>query len=146
MANQPLTQDQIKNFNKALEDRITEATQDQSKWKNLLPDLMDADVFVVAQISERADANGNKLLNILSMTNKEGQMVIPFFTSPNKMSVLATKDNKTFNCMKMKAIKLFQSIKGKPAVMNPGTHNCTKFFTPFEMNVLVMENMDKMPK
>ena len=142
MANQ-LTQEEIKNFNKALEDRISAAVKDQSKWKDVLPDLMDADVFVVAQMSDRTDANGNKMLNILSMKNAEGQQCIPFFTSPNKMSVLASPDRKSFNCMKMKTAKLFQAVKGKQAFLNPGTNDCCKMFTPFEMNLLVMENASK---
>lgn len=142
MANQPLTNEEIKNFNKALEERITDAIQDNTKWKSLLPDLMNAEIFVVAQVSDRVDANGNKLLNILSMNNKEGQQVIPFFTSPNRMAVLATPDRKTFNCMKMKTVKLFQAIKGKGAILNPGHANCCRMFSPFEMNVLVMENKD----
>ncbi|MBQ8170866.1 MAG: SseB family protein [Oscillospiraceae bacterium] len=139
MANQ-LTPDEIKNINKALEDRIIAAVEDNSKWKSVLPDLMNAEVFVVAQVSDKTDANGKKLLNILSMKNKEGQMCIPFFTSPNKMAVLATPERKSFNCMKMKTIRLFEAVKGKAAMLNPGSHNCTKLFTPFEMNLLVMEN------
>ncbi len=142
MANQ-LTQEEIKHFNKALEERIIAAVEDKNKWKDVLPDLMDAEVFVVAQMSDRVDANGNKMLNILSMKNNEGQMCIPFFTSPNKMSVLATPDRKSFNCMKMRTTKLFQAVKGKSAFLNPGTHNCSRLFTPFEMNLLVMENADK---
>ncbi len=142
MANQ-LTQDEIKNFNKALEERITAAVEDKNKWKEVLPDLMNAEVFVVAQVSDRVDANGNKLLNILSMKNNEGQMCIPFFTSPNKMSVLASPDRKSFNCMKMRTSKLFQAVKGKSAFLNPGTPNCSRMFNPFEMNLLVMENAEK---
>ncbi|MBP1544792.1 MAG: SseB family protein [Oscillospiraceae bacterium] len=142
MGNQPLSNEEIKNFNKALEERITDAVQDNTKWKSLLPDLMNAEVFIVAHASDREDENGNKLLNILSMTNKQGQQVIPFFTSPNRMAVLAKPDRNTFNCMKMKTIRLFQAIKGKGAVLNPGHANCFKLFTPFEMNLLVMENKD----
>ncbi len=142
MANQ-LTQDEIKNFNKALEERIAAAVKDQNKWKDVLPDLMNAEVFVVAQMSDRTDSNGNKLLNILSMKNAEGQQCIPFFTSPSKMSVLASPDRKSFNCMKMKVSKLFQAVKGKAAFLNPGSNDCSKLFNPFEMNLLVMENADK---
>ena len=146
MANQ-LTPEQMKVINKALEERILEANQDKtkSKWKNILPDLMGADVFVVAQMAENTDENGAKQLNILMMTNKQGQQVIPFFTSPNKMSVLANPQRKTFNCMKINTIRLFQAIKGKTAVLNPGSPYA-KLFTPFEMNLLVMENLDKLPK
>lgn len=145
MANQQLTPEQMKVFNKALEDRITEANQDKTKtkWKSVLPDLMAADVFAVAAMGNQTDANGRRLLNVMMMTNKEGQQIIPFFTSPNRMSVLATPEHKTFNCMKVNTTRLFDAIKGKPAVLNPGSP-CSRVFTPFEMNLLVMENKDKL--
>lgn len=145
MANQQLTPEQMKVFNKALEDRITEANQDQTKtkWKTVLPDLMAADVFAVAALGDNTDANGNRLLNVMMMTDKEGHQVIPFFTSPNRMAVLANKDHKTFNCMKLNTTRLFNAIKGRTAVLNPGSP-CGRVFTPFEMNLLVMENKDKL--
>ena len=94
-----MSPDQMKAFNKVLEERITEANQDKTKtkWKTVLPDLMAADVFAVAALGNQTDANGNRLLNVMMMTNKEGQQVIPFFTSPNRMAVLATPEHKTFN-------------------------------------------------
>ncbi len=145
MANQ-LTPEEMKNFNKGLETKITAAIGDNNKWKEVLPELMLSEVFVVAQAAEQTDANGNKMLNILSMKNKDGQMAIPFFTSPQRMSVLATKERKTFSCMKMRTINLFQAVKGKTALLNPGSPDCARMFTPFEMNLLVMENLDKLPK
>ena len=145
MANQQLTPEQMKVFNKALEERITEANEDKTKtkWKKVLPDLMAADVFAVAALGDKTDANGNRLLNVMMMTNKDGQQAIPFFTSPNRMSVLATPDHKTFNCMKINTTRLFNAIKGKTAVLNPGS-TCSRVFTPFEMNLLVMENKDQL--
>ena len=147
MANQPLTPEEMKTFNAALEQRILEANQDKTKtkWTKLLPDLMAADVFVVAQVSDRTDAEGGKLLNILMMADKEGHQIIPFFTSPNRMSVLVTPERKTFNVMKLNTVKLFQSIKGKPCVLNPRSP-LARVFTPFETNILAMENMDKAAK
>ncbi len=144
MANQ-LTPDEIKNFNKRLEEKITSAIGDSNKWKEVLPELMLSEVFVIAQMTDHPDGSGNKMLNLLSMKNKEGQTAIPFFTSPAKMSVLASKEKNSFNCIKMHTVKLFQAIKGKSALLNPGTPNCSKLFTPFEMNLLVMENKDKLP-
>lgn len=146
MANQQISPEQMKVFNKALEERITEANQDKSntKWKSVLPDLMTADVFAVAALGDKTDANGNRLLNVMMITNKEGQQVIPFFTSPNRMSVLATPEHKTFNCMKINTVRLFEAIKGRTAVLNPGSP-CGRVFTPFEMNLLVIENKDRIP-
>ncbi len=146
MANQqPLTQEQLKDFNKVLEERIIEANKDKAKWKKVLPDLMAAEVFVVAQVSEQTNAKGEKLLNILTLTDKTGHQTVPFFTSPNRMAVLANENRKTFNVMKLNTVRLFQSVKGKSAVLNPNSP-AAKMFTPFEMNVLVMENIDKLPK
>ncbi len=140
--NMALTPEQIKNFNKALEERLVEANADQAKWKDVLPDLMVADIFVVASVKPELDANGNKQLNILSMTDSKGNQAIPFFTSPARMSYLVSPEKKSINCMKMKTVRFFQAIKGKAAVLNPNS-NCGKVFNPFEMNVLVMENKDK---
>lgn len=148
MANQtPPTPEELNVINKALEERILDANKDEtkSKWNKLLPDLMASDVFVVAQMSDKADANGAKMLNILMMTDDKGHSVIPFFTSPKRMNVLVTPERKTFNVMKMNAVKLFQSIKGKTAVLNPSSPYA-RLFTPFEMNILVMENYDKVAK
>ena len=146
MANQQMSPDQMKAFNKVLEERITEANQDKTKtkWKTVLPDLMAADVFAVAALGNQTDANGNRLLNVMMMTNKEGQQVIPFFTSPNRMAVLATPEHKTFNCMKVNTVRLFEAIKGRTAVLNPGSP-CGRVFTPFVMYLLGMENKDKIP-
>ena len=141
-----LTPEEMKTYNQALEGRISAAVEDNSKWKDVLPDLMMADVFVVTQVSEQTDANGNRMMGILSMTNKDGQRAVPFFTSPETMSALAGPEKRTFNCMKMNTVKLFQAIKGKTALLNPGTPSCARMFTPFEMNLLVMENIDKLPK
>lgn len=141
----PLTPEQMKVFNKALEERIAEANKDQSKWKTVLPDLMAAEVFVVAQMSDKTDANGSPMLNLLMLSDNKGHQVIPFFTSPARMSILATPNHRTFNCMKMNTVKFFQTIKGKTAVLNPRSE-VGRLFTPFEMNLLVMENLDKLPK
>ena len=145
MANEQLTPDQMKAFNKALEERITEAIQDKTKtkWKAVLKDLMAADVFAVASMGNQTDANGNRLMNVMMMTNKEGQQVIPFFTSPARMAVLVNAERKTLNCMKINTTRLFNAIKGKTAILNPGS-NCGRVFTPFEMNLLVMENKDQL--
>ena len=48
------------------------------------------------------------------------------------------------NCMKVNTVRLFEAIKGRTAVLNPGSP-CGRVFTPFEMNLLVMENKDKIP-
>lgn len=146
MANeQPLTQEQLKDFNKVLEERIIEANKDKAKWKKVLPDLMAADVFVVAQVADQTNDNGERLLNILTLTDKTGHQTVPFFTSPNRMAVLANENRKTFNVMKINTVRLFKSVKGKSAVLNLNSP-AAKMFNPFEMNVLVMENIDKMPK
>ena len=144
MANAPLTPEEMKTFNSALEKRILEANQDSSKtkWKTLMPDLMAAEVFVIANVTDKTDSSGNKLLNILTMADKDGHQVIPFFSSPARMTVLVTPERKTFNVMKLSTAKLFESIKGKTAILNPRS-NMAKVFTPFEMNILAMEHKSK---
>ncbi len=138
-----VTPEQLQVINKALEERIVEANKDKTKWKNVLPDLMAADVFVVARLADAGEAApGKKRLDIMMIMDKNGHSVVPFFTSPAKMSVLVTPEKKTFDCMKLNTIKLFQTIKGKTAVLNPNSA-AAKLFTPFDMNVLVMEHLNK---
>ncbi len=138
-----VTPEQLQVINKALEERIVEANKDKTKWKNVLPDLMAADVFVVARLVDAGDAApGKKRLDIMMIMDKNGHSVVPFFTSPAKMSVLVTPEKKTFDCMKLNTVKLFQAIKGKTAVLNPNS-TAAKLFTPFDMNVLVMEHLNK---
>ena len=146
MANAPLTPEQLNSLNKELEQRILEANKDTTKtlWNKVLPDLMKADIFTVAEMSDRVDANGNKMLNIMMMTDKAGHKVIPLFTSPQRMQVLATPERKTFNVMKLNTVRFFESVKGKTTVLNPGSP-LARLFNPFEMNLLAMENKDKIP-
>ena len=82
---------------------------------------MSADVFVVAQLSDRTNDKGERLMNILTLTDKAGHQTVPFFTSPARLSVLANENRKTFNVMKLNTVKLFQSVKGKSAVLNPNS-------------------------
>ena len=147
MANAPITPEMLNEMNKGLEQRILEANQDKTKtlWNKVLPDLMMADIFAVANVSDKNDASGNKLLNILMITDQQGHSVVPFFTSPARMKVLVTNDKKTFNVMKINTVRFFQSVKGKVCVLNPNSP-MARLFNPFEMNILVMENLDKLPK
>lgn len=147
MANAPITPEMLNEMNKGLEQRILEANQDKTKtlWNKVLPDLMQADIFAIANVSDKVDANGNQMLNILMITDREGHRVVPFFTSPARMKVLVTNERKTFNVMKINTVRFFQSVKGKVCVLNPNSP-MARLFNPFEMNILVMENLDKIPK
>lgn len=135
----------LKELNKELEERILEANKDTSKvkWNKLLPDLMAADVLMVGQFSDKTDENGNKQLNILMM-QKDGHVVVPFFTSPERISVMANPTNTQFDVMKINAARFFKSMQGKPCVLNP-LSDCARVFTPFEMKILAAENIDKAP-
>lgn len=135
----------LKDLNKDLEERILEANKDKTKvkWNKLLPDLMTADILMVGQFSDKADANGNQQLNILMM-QKDGHVIVPFFTNPSRVGVLANPQNNQFDIMKVNVVRFFQSIAGKPCVMNPMSEYA-KVFTPFEMKVLAAENEDKVP-
>ncbi|MDE6726781.1 MAG: SseB family protein, partial [Oscillospiraceae bacterium] len=135
----------LKDFNKELEERILEANKDATKvkWNKLLPDLMAADVLMVGQFNEKTDAAGNRQLNILMM-QKDGHIIVPFFTSPERISVMANADNGEFDVMKVNTVRFFQSIAGKPCVLDP-LSDLTRVFTPFEMKILAAENIDKAP-
>lgn len=133
----------LKDLNKELEERILAANQDNTKvkWNKLLPDLMTAEVLIVGQFAEGVQTD--KTLNILMM-QKDGHTVIPFFTSPERMSVLVKPNNNSFEVMKVNTVRFFQSIKGKPCVLDPMSPYA-RVFNPFEMKVLAAENLDRVP-
>lgn len=135
----------LKDLNKELEERILEANKDTTKvkWNKLLPDLMGADILMVGQFNDQTDENGNRQLNILMM-QKDGHVIIPFFTSPERIGAMANPTNTQFDVMKINAVRFFQSIQGKPCVLNP-LSDCGRVFTPFEMKILAAENLDKAP-
>ena len=137
---------QFKDFNNELEERILEANHDDTKvkWSKLLPDLMGADVFIAGQYSgQPIDESGKKALNIV-MLQKNGHAIIPFFTSPERLSVLVKPDDDRFDVMKLNTVRLFESLIGKHTILNPNSPY-TRMFTPFEMRILAAENIDKAP-
>ena len=133
----------LKDLNKELEERILAANEDQTKvkWNKLLPDLMVAEVLIVGQFADGIQTD--KTLNIL-MLQKDGHAIVPFFTSPERMSVLVKPDNNSFEVMKVNTVRFFQSIKGKPCVLDPMSPYA-RVFNPFEMKVLAAENEDRVP-
>ncbi len=138
--------EQFKDFNSELEERILDANHDDTKvkWNKLLPDIMGAEVFIAGQYSgQPIDDAGRKELNIL-MIQKDGHSIIPFFTSPERLSVLVSPQSNQFDVMKINTVRLFDSIPGKATVMNPMSPY-TRIFTPFEMRILAAENADKAP-
>lgn len=127
-----------------IEEKIKEAIADNSKWKDVLKELMGTEILVIAQpgaVNGTDDGNGKKQMSLLTFNDPKAGQIIPFFTSPQRVSVLVSKEHSKFNCIKLKTINLFNAIKGKSAVMNPNS-DCGKIFNPFEMNILVMENKD----
>lgn len=135
----------LKDMNKDLEERIIEANKDTTKvkWNKLLPDLMSADVLMVGQFTDKADAAGNKELNII-MLQRNGRVIVPFFTNPSRVKALASPANTKFDVMKVNLVRFFQSIAGKPCIMNPMS-DASRIFSPFEMKILAAENLDKAP-
>lgn len=134
-----------KDFNKDLEAKILEANNDQSlvKWSKLLPELMGAEVFIAGQFGDvMVNEKGEKMMNLL-MLQKGTQTVVPFFTSPERMSVLISPTNTSFDVMKMNLTRFMQSA-GRPVVLNPMS-SYSRAFSPFEMKILVAENQDKKP-
>lgn len=135
-----------KDFNKDLEAKILEANNDNTlvKWSKLLPELMGSEVFMAGQFSEEmVNANGEKMMSIL-MLQKNGHAVVPFFTSPDRMSVLIGPNNDSFDVMKVNTVRFMKSVKDKPVVLNPMSPY-SRAFSPFDMKILVAENIDKQP-
>lgn len=135
----------LKDFNKELEERILAANEDQTKvkWNKLLPDLMVAEVLIVGQFTDQKDELGGNQLNILMM-QKDGHVVVPFFTSPERIGVLVKPDNHSFDVMKVNTVRFFQSVAGKPSVLDPMSPYA-HVFSPFDMKILAAENLDRVP-
>lgn len=136
--------EEFANFNSALEERILEANHDDTKvkWSKLLPELLDEEVFVAGQIVEgQTDSAGNPNMNIIMVQNN-GHSYIPFFTSPERVSVLVNPNNSQFDVIKLKVYNFFLSVSGKPAVLNPMS-TYSRIFTPFEIKILTAEYEEK---
>ena len=136
--------EEFANFNSNLEERILEANHDDTKvkWSKLLPEFLDEEVFVAGQIVDgQTDAAGNPNMNIIMVQNNN-HSYIPFFTSPERLSVLVNPNNSQFDVIKLKVYNFFMSIKGKPAVLNPMS-TYSRIFTPFEIKILTAEYEEK---
>lgn len=133
----------LKDLNKELEERILAANQDNTKvkWNKLLPDLMVAEMLIVGQFAEGIQTD--KQLNILMM-QKDGRAVVPFFTSPERMSVLVKPNSNSFEVMKVNTVRFFQSVKGMTCVLDPMSPYA-RVFNPFETMILAAENADRVP-
>ena len=137
---------EFKDFNNELEERILEANQDSTKvkWNKLLPDLMGADVFIAGQYSEIGQPDdGRVALNILTV-QRDGRNIIPFFTSPERVSAVIGAAADKLDIMKVNVVRLFDSMAGKQTMMNPNSPYA-RMFSPFEMRILAAENADKCP-
>lgn len=137
--------EEFRGFNKELEEKILEANNDDTKvkWSRLLPELMGAEVFMAGSYTDQVNERGEKLLNIL-MFQKDGHTIVPFFTSPEKMSVLVNPQHSEFDVLKINTVRFFISVAGKPSVLNPMSPY-SRPFSPFEMKILAAENEDKLP-
>lgn len=137
-------QEEFKNFNNELEEKILEANHDESKvkWSKLLPELLDKEIFIAGQLSDtETDENGNPKIGIVAI-QQNNRPVIPFFSSPERISVLASAGNNQFDVIKIKVVNFFATIKGQSAILNPMSTYSRKF-TPFEMKILTAEYWEK---
>lgn len=136
--------EEFANFNSKLEERILEANHDDTKvkWSKLLSEFLDKEVFVAGQIVDgQTDANGNPNMNIIMVQNNN-HSYIPFFTSPERLSVLVNPNNTQFDVVKLKVYNFFLTVKGRAAVLNPMS-TYTRIFTPFEIKILTAEYEEK---
>ncbi len=127
-------------FNHELEEKILKANADKTlvKWNKLLPELMRSDIILAGVFpnGQTAQASGGKA-NLLVMQH-EGRNIIPFFTSPERMSVLPQEQMKQLNMIKMRAGDFFYSIKGMSTILNPSSEY-TRVFSGFDTKVLSIE-------
>ena len=127
-------------FNSELEEKILKANADKTlvKWNKLLPELMQSDIIIVGIFPNGQTAQeGGGQANLLIMQH-EGRNIIPFFTSPARMSVLPQEQLKQLNMIKMRAGDFFYSIKGMSTILNPSS-DYTRVFSGFDTKVLALE-------
>lgn len=137
--------EEFANFNSKLEERILEANHDDTKvkWSKLLPELLDEEIFIAGQITEgQTSETGSPNMNLIMVQNNNHSYV-PFFTSPERLSVLVNPNNLQFDVLKLKVYNFFLTVKGRAAVLNPmSTYSRT--FTPFEIKILTAEHEEKL--
>lgn len=127
-------------FNSELEDKILKANADKTlvKWNKLLPELMKSEIILAGIFPNGQTAqSGGGQANLLILQH-EGRNIIPFFTSPARMSVLPQEQLKQLNMIKMRAGDFFYSIKGMSTILNPSS-DYAKIFSGFDTKVLALE-------
>lgn len=132
------TADIPEDFNKELEEKILRANEDKTlvKWNKLLPELMMSDIFLAGSFPN-GQTEGAGQANLLILQH-EGRNIVPFFSSPDRMSVLPEEQSGKLNMIRMRAGDFFYSIKGMGAVLNPST-DYAKLFSGFDTKVLALE-------
>lgn len=141
MANENLTTADIpKDFNKELEEKILEANKDKTlvKWNKLLPELMMSEIFLAGMFpSGQAEGQAGGQANLLIIQH-EGRNIVPFFSNPERMSVLPEEQVNRLNMIKMRTGDFFYSIKGMGTILNPSSEY-VKIFSGFDTKVLSLE-------
>lgn len=141
MSNENITLNEIpEDFNHELEEKILKANEDKTlvKWNKLLPELMSSEIFL-AGIFPNGQAGGQAggQANLLIL-QRDGRNIIPFFTTPDRMSVLPEEQVSRLNMIKMRTGDFFHSIKGMGAVLNPSS-DYARLFSGFDTKVLALE-------
>ncbi|MCH5209242.1 MAG: SseB family protein [Oscillospiraceae bacterium] len=138
MSDKIFTTDDIpEDFNKNLEEKILRANEDKTlvKWNKLLPELMMSDIFLAGLFQGNNESGGQGSLLIMQ---HEGKNIIPFFSHPDRMSVLPEEQLSKLNMIRMRAGDFFYSIKGMATILNPSS-DYTRVFSGFDTKVLAME-------
>lgn len=130
-------------FNKELDEKILQANEDKTlvKWNKLMPELMNSEIFLAGIFPENQPGAKANLL----ILQHEGRNMIPFFTNPDRMSVLPEEQTKQLNMIKMRTGDFFHSIKGLGAVLNPSS-DYARVFSGFDTKVLALEFAESLPK
>ena len=137
MSNENINTNEIdEDFNKELEEKILKANEDKTlvKWNKLLPELMSSEILLAGMFPSGTEGESANLL----ILQHDGRNIVPFFTNPDRMSVLPQEQVSKLNMIKMKTGEFFRSIKGMGAVLNPST-DYVKVFSGFDVKVLATE-------
>lgn len=133
-------------FNRELEEKILKANEDKTlvKWNKLLPELMTSEIFLAGVFPSGLPGETGGQANLLILQH-EGRNMIPFFTNPERLSVLPEEQTQHLNVIKMRTGDFFHSVKGLAAVLNPSSEY-SRTFSGFDTKVLALEFEQKISK
>ena len=116
-----------------LDELLREAIAHPEKRSLFLQTLIKSDVYVICKNPVKPNPDGSVQMELITTTNPDGDVFIPFFTSFRSLQVFAKR---YVNCYKLNCLRLFDLIQSASAVLNPNSYG--KEFSPQEIQSILM--------